>query len=165
MGKRKRSSLWGLVKKTNIHRYMGDRVSQYGRPRFCTAENTCAHMKSQEELGWKLTSQQKWTFERFLLFFFFFLLQPFDVTYMPILRRAWYRITSYQHSIYFLKITCCNCADECQQESTKTMRWKNLSASSPQHLLLLHIPVLFCWDRRLNIFSIPQKGQTMTTFS
>lgn len=65
----------------------------------------------------------------------------------------------------FPKITCCNCADECQQESTKTMRWKNLSASSPQHLLLLHIPVLFCWDRRLNIFSIPQKGQTMTTFS
>ena len=53
MGKRKRSSLWGLVKKTNIHRYMGDRVSQYGRPRFCTEEN----MKSQQYMCWQLTLQ------------------------------------------------------------------------------------------------------------
>lgn len=40
MGNRKRSSLCGRVKNTSIHRYIGDRVNQYGRPRFWTAVYT-----------------------------------------------------------------------------------------------------------------------------
>lgn len=38
IGNRKRSSLCGRVKNTSIHRYIGDKVNQYGRPRFCTAK-------------------------------------------------------------------------------------------------------------------------------
>lgn len=110
--------------------------------------------------GLKINITAKMNFWEISSFLFFFLLQPFDVTY----RRTWYRITSYQHSIYFLKITCWNCADECQQESTKTMRWKNLSASSPQHLLLLHIPVLFCWDRRQHLFHPPKRANNDNIF-